>query len=292
LILVALGRLGYEDLHGVVASPESVRVANTRPGVHVNVGAFSAFPTDLGTFDCICATGVLEHFWDVDEAIRALHRLLRPEGVVYAEVPDASKYLDYYVSPYEDFSSGHINHLSFSGLRRLAARWGLETVSETSYGAPLSANLITKCAAVAWRLGEMGNLNEARDDALEARLLAFAARSARDFAEIEDVLERDLRGSSEYVLWGIGEMAFKLLALAPLTSRRAIAYVDGNQSRRGFHFDGMAVIAPTEISSSSVPVVVSSLIHADSIAAAVAKLGLENPVVRLDRWQGETSTLR
>ena len=289
-VLAALGRLSYEDLHGVDPSPESVRVANTKPGVHANVGTFSALPADLGTFDCICATGVLEHLWDVDEAMRPLHRLLRPEGIVYVEVPDASEYLDCYVSPYEDFNSEHINHFSFSGLRRIAARSGLETVSETSYGAPLTAKVIARYAAVVWKIGKAGNLDETRDEALEATLFAFAARSARDFAEIEDALERDLKGSSEYVLWGIGEMAFKLLALAPLTSRRSIAYVDGNRLRRGFHFDGMAVIAPTAISSSPVPVVVSSMIHADSIVAAIADLGLENPVVRLDRWQNETST--
>jgi hypothetical protein len=91
------------------------------------------------------------------------------------------------------------------------------------------------------------------------------------------------------VLWGVGEAAFKLLALPPFASRRASAYVDGNASRRGFRFDGMQVVPPKEIVDGAVPIVACSLIRADSIVAAASELELSNPVVRLDQWRRATS---
>ncbi len=282
LILGALARRGYRNLQGIDPSPDSVRIANLRPGVRARVGTFSNLPDDLGDFDCICATGVLEHLWDPAAAIRALCGRLAPGGAVYVEVPDASRYLDPYVAPFEDFSTEHVNHLSFPGLRRLAARSGLETVAETSYVAPLTPAVGTRCAAVTWRFTKAAGRAEARDDALERVLVDFAARSRRDLARVESALEHSLGARRDYAVWGIGEAAFKLLALEPLESRHAVAYVDASPSRRGFSFAGRQVVAPADLPEGDVPLVVASFIRADSIAAAAESLGLANPIVRVD----------
>ncbi len=291
-LLAALGRIGYTDLHGVDPSADSIRIANSRPGIHAEVGLFSSLPAGLGTFDLICVTGVFEHLWDVDLVVDSLRPLLRPSGVLYVEVPDASRYLDPYVSPYEDFSTEHVNHFSFSCLRRLAARLGMETISEISYESPLTPLVVTSFIAVAWTKGMLSNSEETRDTGLEAKLIAFAERSERDLGQIAETLERGLGSSSAYIIWGIGETAFKLLPLPSLASRNAEAFVDSNPSRWGFRFGGVPVIAPTEITSSTLPIVVSSLIRADSIVAAASQLGLSNPMVSLDRWQKSARSLQ
>lgn len=285
-ILGALARLGYDDLTGIDPSPDSVRLANARGGIRAEVGAFSTLSSELGAFDCICVTGVLEHLWDVDAAVLAVRGLLAEGGFIYVEVPDAGRYLDPYISPFEDFSTEHVNHFSLPGLRRLGARLGLETFKQTSYLGALTANVSTGCVAVAWRVGEVSE-PEPRDDALEATLVAFTERSARDFAAIETAIDQALEGCEEYVLWGIGEAAFKLLALPSLAERHAVAYVDGNPARRGFRFGGVPIIPPSDLADGHVPIIAGSLIRADSIAAASARLGLSNPLVRLDNWRSE-----
>ena len=114
---------------------------------------------------------------------------------------------------------------------------------------------------------------------------AFTERSILDMSWIENTLEQSLAESDRYVLWGIGESAFKLLALTPLAVRQASAYADSNVSRHGFRFDGAPVVSPSEIKSGQVPIVIGSLTQAESIANALADLGLQNPVVRLDGWR-------
>ena len=284
-LLGALTRRGFENVRGVDPSAESVRLANTRPGVHAEVGVLSSLPVTDNGFDCICLTGVLEHIWDVDEAVRSVLPLLRPNGIVYIEVPDGSRYLDPYVSPFEDFNTEHVNHFSLAQLRVLAARHSMETVNETSYTAALTSTVSTSCVAVTWMVGGSVRQGLKRDDALEDALRAFAERSIQDMSRIENMLEQSLAKSDQYVLWGIGESAFKLLALTPLAVRQASLYADSNLSRHGFRFDGAPVVFPTEIKSGPVPIVIGSLTQAESIANALASLDLQNPIIRLDGWR-------
>jgi hypothetical protein len=160
-------------------------------------------------------------------------------------------------------------------------------MEEVAYSGDLTSTFSTSCAAVTWRVGGGSSRQPVeRDDALEAALRAFAERSARDMQWIEHALEQSLAGHEGYVMWGIGEAAFKLLALPPLSSRSAIAYADSNVSRQRFRFDGDPVRSPRQIESGAVPIVIGSLMQADSIAKAASDLDLENPVVRLDGWQG------
>ena len=49
---------------------------------------------------------------------------MRPGGVVYLDLPDASRYVDPYIAPFEDFSTEHVNHFSPSTLEVLASRCG------------------------------------------------------------------------------------------------------------------------------------------------------------------------
>ncbi|NNN13162.1 MAG: class I SAM-dependent methyltransferase [Acidimicrobiaceae bacterium] len=281
-LLAALGRLGYRELHGVDPSAESVYQANARAGINAEVGTFSSIPVGIGTFDLICATGVFEHLWDVGAAVRSLLPLLRADGVIYVEVPDARRYLDPYVSPYEDFSTEHINHFSATCLRWLASRFGLKTISEISYEAPLTEEVLTGCVAVAWTRASSLKIPEQRDNDLEKQLIAFSEKSIHDLALVSEGLELALSASSGYILWGIGEAALKLLALPVLNSREAVLYVDGNPSRWGFRFGGAPVVTPSSISSGRTPIIAGSFIRADSIVEAASQLGLHNPIVRLD----------
>jgi 2-polyprenyl-3-methyl-5-hydroxy-6-metoxy-1,4-benzoquinol methylase len=287
-LLGALVRRGFVDVCGVDPSAESVRLANTRHGVRAEVGVLSALPIPEGGFDCICLTGVLEHIWNVDEAIRSVVPLLRPEGIIYIEVPDGSRYLDPYVSPFEDFNTEHVNHFSFAQLRTLASRHGMATIGEVSYAAALTSAVDTSCVAVTWSAGSSPAQEVQHDDSLEAALRTFAERSIRDMGWIENELEQRLADSDQYVLWGVGESAFKLLALKPLATRKAVLYADSNVSRHGFRFDGSPVVSPTEIESGPVPIVIGSLTHAGSIANAVGELHLQNSIVRLDGWREGT----
>jgi SAM-dependent methyltransferase len=56
------------------------------PGVDI-VGDIHAMPIPDDSFDCVFCTGTLEHVRDPWQAVREIHRVLTPGGVVHIDVP-------------------------------------------------------------------------------------------------------------------------------------------------------------------------------------------------------------
>jgi SAM-dependent methyltransferase len=118
-LLDALQRRGYRNLVGVDPSPTCARLTRERTGEAYD-GWVTSLPSQIGTFDCVILSHVLEHVLDIASAIQALRRLLREGARVYLEVPDAVRYADHVYAPFQDFNTEHINHFSsrYPRLRR------------------------------------------------------------------------------------------------------------------------------------------------------------------------------
>jgi SAM-dependent methyltransferase len=75
-------RVGHLDLlHAPPATPEATIVADLADGRQI--------PSDA--FDCAIVTQTLTYVYDVRAAIRTLHRILAPGGVVFVTVPGVSR---------------------------------------------------------------------------------------------------------------------------------------------------------------------------------------------------------
>ena len=57
--------------------------------------------------------------------MECLTPLLKTDGLLYVEVPDAVAYTEYLYAPFQDFNTEHINHFS----RGLSAPWRVNTGS-------------------------------------------------------------------------------------------------------------------------------------------------------------------
>ncbi len=280
-LLAALRRRGFRDVGGLDPSAVCAAAALELHGVAVGVGSLHRLPAGIGTFDCVCLTGVLEHVWDIDGAMAAITGLVRPGGAVYVEVPDASRYLDPFIAPFEDFHTEHVNHFSAPVLATLGRRFGLATVWQGAADNELAPGATAAVAAVCWRRGGSPEAARGRDDALARSLHAFTARSAAAWRRMDDRLRQGLGASPTYALWGMGELSMKLLAASVLSERSPAALVDGNPARHGLRFGPVAVASPGSLCGTEGPIVVGSLLRSWSIRDAIAARGLPNPVVEL-----------
>lgn len=68
---------GSHVLHVTEGNPQATVVADLSAGDHLPSGAF----------DCIICTQTLQYIYDVQAAVRTLHRLLKPGGVLLVSVP-------------------------------------------------------------------------------------------------------------------------------------------------------------------------------------------------------------
>ncbi|MDZ4803181.1 MAG: class I SAM-dependent methyltransferase [Bryobacteraceae bacterium] len=84
-----LGERGYRCF-GLDFSHDAAKVGWSVNGVPVLVGDFMRAPYREGTFAAVTMFHVLEHLYDPGAAVRAVGRLLRPDGRLIVQVPNAS----------------------------------------------------------------------------------------------------------------------------------------------------------------------------------------------------------
>lgn len=84
-----------------------------RAGVDI-VGDIHQMPIADNSFDCVVCTGTLEHIRDPWQAVREIHRVLRPGGVAYIDVPFMQAY---HLDPVDYW------RFTIDGLRLLCARF-------------------------------------------------------------------------------------------------------------------------------------------------------------------------
>jgi SAM-dependent methyltransferase len=89
MTLRALGRRGA-DVYGTQLSPSAARAAERLIGAgRVFVGELRGAGLPAASFDAVTLWHVLEHVVDPVETLTEVARLLKPNGLVYVEVPNA-----------------------------------------------------------------------------------------------------------------------------------------------------------------------------------------------------------
>ncbi len=280
-MLSALSALGYRCLTGVDPSPACVQHVNRIPGVEAFVGSLSDLASARQPFDIIVLSHVVEHVRDLKPALAHVQAHLNSAGIVYVEVPDASRYVDFVWSPFQDFNSEHINHFSLTSLANLLRRAGFAPFRSGSKEILSAPGM--PYPAIFWfarRDPEAGSEIE-KDPDLRDRLLDYVRVSKRLMHDIDTRLREALPDGAPVIVWGTGELTAKLLADTELGRANLVAFVDSNPINQGQRLRGLPILPPQELRSSGTTIVVASILHHDSIAAAIRDLGLQNPVLRL-----------
>ena len=136
-LLKALRDLGFLNLTGSDPSPACVRAAREYYGILGFPATVFSVPAPEEPYDFLILTGVLEHIPDLDRAIAQFHRLLRPGGRVYLEVPDAGRYQPSLDAPFQEFSIEHINFFSKLSLVNLMHARGFRVLEADHTVRPL-----------------------------------------------------------------------------------------------------------------------------------------------------------
>jgi predicted SAM-dependent methyltransferase len=72
---------------GLEPDPKAAEVARQR-GVEVTVGTVDMLTSDANCFDVITLSHVIEHVHEPKQLLQAVHRLLKPGGMVYIDTPN------------------------------------------------------------------------------------------------------------------------------------------------------------------------------------------------------------
>jgi hypothetical protein len=83
------------------------------------------------------------------------------------------------------------------------------------------------------------------------------------------------------LLWGVGQLTFKLLAMTHLSDVPIRAFFDSNPAYHGMILRGAPILAPEALPRYRDPLLIGTLLHAGAIEARVRELGATNTVLRL-----------
>jgi ubiquinone/menaquinone biosynthesis C-methylase UbiE len=279
-LLAALAKEGLTNLQGVDPSRACVDATNRISHAAAFVGGLFDLPPAVAGADCAILSHVLEHVRDVPRALAQLHGAVRAGGLVYVEVPDATRYSDCLVAPFQDFNVEHINHFSPVSLANAMERNGFVVMHVERKTIAASATAPYPALFVIARATLGGVAGDVRyDDGLVPAIAEYIDRSRQLLDSIARHLERALDGVPEIVVWGTGQTTLTAVANTSLGGARVVAFTDSSTRYHGRRLAGIPVVAPEDIRGYDVPIVVGSIIHHDAIASRIRELGLPNDVI-------------
>ena len=280
-LLSALGELGYQRLFGVDPSPACVDATAALPGVQAGTGTVFSLPDSARRADCVVLSHVLEHVRDVGRALQTMRDTLGPNGLAYVEVPDATRYADCLVAPFQDFNVEHINHFSATSLTNALSTNGFVVESTTRKTIEAAAGVPYPAIAAIARKSEMAPRAIVPDDALRSSMSTYIERSREQVAELDRNLSDTLAGAPEIIIWGTGQTTLTLLSHTHLGGAKALALTDSNPRYHGRRLAGIPVVPPDGLYFMDAPILIGTLIHHVAIEERIRAMGLPNRVVRL-----------
>lgn len=137
-----LAALGYQ-VTGVDASESGTKIARRMyPGVEFVEATINRDLKDLGSFDLVISSDVIEHLYRPSDLLEAAKSLLKPQGQILLGTPyhgylknlvlAATGKMDAHFSALHE--GGHIKFFSVRTLSKLMARHGFSDLSFTFYG--------------------------------------------------------------------------------------------------------------------------------------------------------------
>lgn len=131
------------EAEGIDLSKTGIEYARKQhPGITFHTGATdNLLPEKAGSYDAVFSSEVIEHLFDVDSYLKAIHDLLKPGGTFVLTTPyhglikniviDFTNYAKHY-----DPLGQHIRFFDRKSLDMCLRKWGLVPQSWTGYGRP------------------------------------------------------------------------------------------------------------------------------------------------------------
>lgn len=285
-LLSALKKFGFTQLNGVDPSAACVDYISSKLQIQAYTGSLFSLP-DIGSFDIVILSHVLEHVRDLEKSLQSINAVLHEKGIVYTEVPDATRFSLFNYSPFQEFNAEHINYFSVKNLKNLFETNGFsnkdtgEKVMEISKG-----NYYPAIFGFFEKEKQSCKAALEKDISLVKSLEDYCSESSTELTRINSVLQDTIRKSPEIIVWGTGQFAMKLLAQTCLCNATIKAFVDGNPINQGRILRSSPIISPEKVKALNFPIVITSIIHEKAIFDTIRNiLKLDNEIISLSKNQ-------
>ncbi|MDD5584507.1 MAG: class I SAM-dependent methyltransferase [Candidatus Omnitrophica bacterium] len=270
---------GYSNLSGIDPSASCVRTAKKIYGIEATVNAISDFSTDE-KFDLIILSAIVEHLADFSSAMRKIRSLLKDQGLLFVEVPDAERFEAYTSAPFQQFSIEHINYFSQYSMRNLLSSFSFKVLEMQQGESKL--NLITDPdILVVSAKTEEKNYALIKDDVSELTVGNYIAKCSKIDLEIRKSIQEKLLNKNKIIVWGVGTHTQRLIG-SGLDLSKIAYFVDSNKRYVGKELHGITIKSPGNIQEKDIPILISTYSYQEEIARQIKDvLKLNNEIITL-----------
>ena len=214
--LLTLFKQKGHNVTGIDTSNECVNHLRIN-GIHcIHGSVFSLKPIQ---FDYVTCCHVLEHIIDINEFVTHLKNFMKPDGHMYIEVPDSTRYTTN--PPFQDFNLEHVNHFTHMTLTTLFDIHGFQCI-------------------------ESGQKTIGRDYPSTYAVFTLKTPINNYISESELIFEQIIENiqcvkNEPLCLWGIGQFAYKLLPVLIDKGYNITSLVDDSPFKHGQVIHGLTV---------------------------------------------------
>ena len=278
--LHALSVLGFQRLHGLDPSPVCARCVTSLHGIPAETGTI--FDNTLADrYDVLIIQAVLEHVVDLEKALQCLAARVADDGLVYVHVPDATRFGERRLVPYQEFSLEHVNYFSPVSLTNLLVAAGFERVylDQVTVGMG-SGSQVEPGIRGLFRRTSAPPRPPVYDPVSAQSIRQYVEASARVEAVTQQLVAEIARRGTPIMVWGTGTYTLHLLATSDLSKANITAFVDSNPKYQCHKIDGVPIIRPEDLSGRPDPILVSTRMYEHEIVRQIREvLRLPNDVI-------------
>lgn len=230
---------------GLEPSVEAAKQASAK-GYSVEVALLADAAFNASSFDAVSLVSVLEHLPDLHQTFTCVSHLLKPDGIVFIEVPNV---LSPEISLTGFFSLEHIQHFTPNSLLQLLSEHGFtELVADVD----ATDNIIRIAASPKMNNWSSLRSEQLSDDREEATLAVeeYAIKEEKMLKgltrRVGDSLDRWKNEGRTIAIYGAGVHTVELMKHFDLGSASRI-FIDGDPKKQGTTFLEFPVYAPKQI---------------------------------------------
>jgi 2-polyprenyl-3-methyl-5-hydroxy-6-metoxy-1,4-benzoquinol methylase len=269
-LLEILSDKGFRNLYAIEPSQACVNLINGKNlGIQAMLGSvFEDLQQVFGEtkFKVIIMSHVMEHIYDMRTVIKNIGGILAHDGRLYIEVPDATRYAEFFKNPFHYFDVEHINHFSESSLATLFKVFGYESIESGTKAAQASESEFYPAVFHVFRKTD--------SDVLAIKNYVEMSASGSDSnLGIFDALKA---AGTPIAVWGIGSYTKGLLANTELKNCNIHYLIDADKKRHGTSLAGHVISSPDALSNFDGTILITSALFAESIATDIRLRGYPN----------------
>jgi 2-polyprenyl-3-methyl-5-hydroxy-6-metoxy-1,4-benzoquinol methylase len=288
-LLEQLKNEGFDNITGIDPSISCVNITKNEKGINCLHASLFELDDSFGKYDLVILSHVWEHILDLEAALKSIEKILKPNGCIYVECPNAMNYKNLIHAPYQEFNTEHINHFSKGSFYNFFGSRGYALMDSGIRIMKIASNNDYDAVYSLFRKNLDGTKTDlVFDQEILPSIQAYLNASDETYEQIIEKIETVGALNEDIAFVGIGQFAFKLLeSVKELGIKNKLMLFDNNTLNEGKVINESIVHSGKNLIShyktKKFNIIITSLIYQNEIAnnlkSEFVKNNLEAPLI-------------